>query len=170
MNVALILDREALTPLSEHLESGVLWTLCEKGHSVDVFELTSDDARPCLGCLRCLTRHPGECVTKDVVGRIIRNRGKYDLTVYFSPIVFGHFSSTMKNALDRGTGSHNWQVNVGIGEDADEEEESTFIDLTARHRGKADIVHPGMDRQVDVFVVKSAEDCATVCDALARGA
>jgi hypothetical protein len=57
-------------------------------------------------------------------------------------------------------------VIVGFGQDIDDEERSTFIDLTAKHRGKADIVHPGMDRQVDVFVSRSIEDNTRTCEAL----
>ncbi len=171
MNASLISDRNARTPLSDDLKASILSILKQREYEVDVFELGEDDARPCLGCLLCLTKHPGECVSKDVVAEIIKGSGKYDLTIYLTPILFGHCSSIMKNAKDRGTGSHNWQITIGLGDDdVDEEELSTFIDLTAKHRGSADIVHPGMDRQVDVFVTRSVEDNAVICKALARGA
>ncbi len=169
MNASLIMDREAKTPLSEDLETNIRMILVQRGHKVDVFELRKDDARPCLGCFLCLTKHPGECVSDDIVGKIIKDRKKYDLSIYLTPILFGHFSSTIKNAKDRGTGSHNWQIIIGYGNGIDEEERNTFIDLTAKHRGNADIVHPGMDRQVDVFVTQCVEDNAAIYEALARG-
>ena len=81
-------------------------------------------------------------------------------------MLFGHFSSCIKNAIDRGAGSRNWQVIIGYGSDIDDEEKSTFIDLTAKHRGSKDVVHPGMDRQVDVFVTRSSEDSTAICEAL----
>ena len=85
-----------------------------------------------------------------------------------TPVLFGHFSSVIKNAIDRGASGHNWQIIIGYGSDIDDEEKSTFMDLTAKHRGKVDIVHPGMNRQVDVFVTKSAEDSTAICEALKK--
>jgi multimeric flavodoxin WrbA len=118
-----------------------------------------------LGCFQCVN---GECVSKDTVNQIRKNIQKYDLTVYLTPVLFGHFSSVIKNAIDRGASSHNWEIIIGYGSDIDDEEKSTFMDLTAKHRGKVDIVHPGMNRQVDVFVTKSAEDSTAICDALKK--
>jgi hypothetical protein len=42
------------------------------------------------------------------------------------------------------------------------------IDLTTKHRAGADVVHPGMDRQVDVFVTRSTEDSAAICEAFTK--
>lgn len=125
---------------------------------------------PCLGisCFHCVTKHPEECVSKDAVFPIKKNVRQYDLTIFLTPVLFGHFSSPIKNAIDRGAGSHNWQIIIGYGSDIDDEEKSTFIGLTVKHRGSADIVHPGMDKQVDVFVTRSAEDSHAICDALAK--
>ena len=166
MNTLLVLDKDSKTKLSEDLRVKVVRTLEEKGHQVEVFELGKNDVTPCLGCLLCLTKHPGECVTKDIVNEIRKNVKKYSATFYLTPVLFGHFSSTIANVMAKGTGSHNWQVIIGFGEDIDDEEKSTFIDLTAKHHGKADIVHPGMNRQVDVFVSGSIEDNTIICAAL----
>ena len=121
---------------------------------------------PCLGCLLCLTKHPGEFVVKDIVNEIRKKANKYSATFFLTPVLFGHYSSTMASPMNKATGSHNLQVIIGYGEDMDDEEKNTFIDLTAKHRGKKDIVHPGMDRQVDVFVSSSAEDNIKICEAL----
>ncbi len=64
-------------------------------------------------------------------------------------LLFGHFGSIVKNAMDRGLGSHNWQVIIGYGSDIDDEEKNTFIDLIVKHSGSANIVHPGMVRQAN---------------------
>ena len=100
------------------------------------------------------------------MSEIAKNVQEYGITVFMTPVLFGHFSSTIKNAIDRGVGSHNLQVIIGFGTNIDDEERSTFIDITAGHRGSADIVHPGMDRQVDVFVTRSIEDSTAICEEL----
>jgi hypothetical protein len=166
LNTLVILDKDSKTKLAEDLKVKVVRILEEKGHQVEVVELGKNDVSPCLGCLLCLTKHPGECVTKDIVNEIKKNVRKYSATFYLTPVLFGHFSSTIANVMAKGTGSHNWQVIIGFGEDINDEEKSTFIDLTAKHRGKADIVHPGMNCQVDVFVSQSIESNTIICEAL----
>jgi hypothetical protein len=138
----------------------------EDGHQVDVFEIGKNEVSQCIGCLFCLTKHPGECVNEDIVYDIRKNVKKYSATFFLTPILFGHYSSTIASAINKGTGSHNWQVIIGFCEDIDDEEKSTFIDLTAKHRGKADIVHPGMDRRVDVFMSQSIEDNTKIIDTI----
>jgi hypothetical protein len=168
LNAILVLDKDAETGLSEDLRVKLLKILGERGHQIETVELGRNEVSPCLGlsCFQCVTKHPGECVSKDKVYPIKKNVRKYDLAVFLTPVLFGHFSSSIKNAIDRGAGSRNWQVIIGYGNDIDDEERSTFIDLTAKHRGSEDVVHPGMDRQVDVFVTRSAEDSTAICEAL----
>ncbi|HLN46118.1 MAG TPA: NAD(P)H-dependent oxidoreductase [Candidatus Sulfotelmatobacter sp.] len=168
MNALLILDKDSKTDLSEDLRIKLVNIIKEMGNKVDVFELGKNDVFQCLGCLLCLTKHPGECVHKDVVQKIRQQVKKYSVTFYLTPILFGHYSSTIAAAINKGTGSHEWQVIIGFGEDVNDEEKNTFIDLIAKHRGKADIVHPDMDKQVDVFVSKSIEDNSAVIDAIKR--
>jgi hypothetical protein len=170
MNTLLIIDKDTKTELSEDLRAKICKILTGKGHQIETVELGKKEVSPCLGlgCFQCVTKHPGECVSKDAVYPIKKNVQKYGLTVFLTPVLFGHFSSGIKNAIDRGAGSRNWQVIIGYGSDIDDEEKRTFIDLTAKHRGSADVVHPGMDRQVDVFVTGSAEDNTAICEALIR--
>lgn len=169
MKAVVFSDGDARTALSEDLRAGIVRALIEAGCQVEAIELEKDYTAPCLGCFLCVTERRGACVHTDVVAEVKRDVLRYGLTVYLTPVVFGHFSSTVKNALDRGTGSREWQVVVGYGSDIDEEEESTFVDLTAEHRGAADIVHPGMDVQVDVYVTQSPEENATICERLRGG-
>jgi len=166
MKAVVFSDGDAKTGLSEDLRAGIERVLTEDGDHVRVVELEKDRVAPCLGCFLCMTKLRGECISKDAVAEIRRDVLQLGLTVYLTPVVFGHFSSTVKNAVDRGTGSREWQVVVGYGSDIDEEEKSTFIDLTAKHRGSADIVHPGMDGKVDVYVTESTRENAAICESL----
>jgi hypothetical protein len=164
MSALLISDKDSRTDISEDLRVRLETTLEKMGKKVDVFELEKKDVFQCLGCLLCLTKHPGQCVNKDIVDKIRKQVAKYSVTFYLTPILFGHYSSTIAAAINKGTGSHEWQVIIGFSEDANEEEKDTFIDLFAKHRGKADIVHAGMDKQVDVFVSRSFEDNSEIVD------
>jgi hypothetical protein len=168
MKAVIFSDSDSKTELSENLTAGIVRVLTENGDQVRSVELEKDRVAPCLGCFLCATRHRGECVSKDTVGEIRRDVQQLGLTVFVTPIVFGHFSSTVKNAVDRGTGSREWQVVIGYADDVDGEEKSTFLDLTAKHRGSADIVHPGMDAKVDVYVTQSLEENAAICESLKR--
>ncbi len=168
MNTILILDKDAKTRLSEELKERILRILKEKGHQIEVVELGRNDVTPCFGCLLCLTKHPGICVTRDRIAEIRNNVNRYDMTIFLTPVIFGHFSSTVKCAIDRGCGSHNLQVMVGYGDDIDDEEKSTFIDLIRKHTGKADIVHPGLVTQVDVYLTTSFEDSEAICEAFKK--
>lgn len=168
MDILLILDKDSKTKVSEDFKANIVRILEEKGNRVDIFELGKNDVTQCLGCLLCLTKHPGECVTKDIVNEIRKNAKKYAATFYLTPVLFGHYSSTMASALNKGTGSHHWQIIIGFGEDTNDEEKGTFIDLTAKHRGQADVVHPGMDKRVDVFVSRSIEDNVEIYEAISK--
>jgi multimeric flavodoxin WrbA len=169
MQVKLITDRDSATALSQNLTAGIVAILRERGHEVRLLELGREDAAPCRGCLLCFTKHPGECVSKDIVNELIKaehHRKEPAATVFVTPVLFGHPCSTIKNAMDRGAGSRYQQVIVGYGSSIDDEEKSTFIDIYAKHRGRADIVHPGVDREVAAFVTRSEADNAVVCEAL----
>lgn len=168
MRAVIFSDSDRKTELSENLTAGLARVLADNGAQVQAIGLQRDRVAPCLGCFLCATRHRGECVNKDAVGEIRRDVKQLGLTVFVTPVVFGHFSSTVKNALDRGTGSHAWQIVIGCSSDIDAEEKSTFIDLTAKHCGSADIVHPGMDSRVDVHVTQSLEENAAICESLRR--
>jgi multimeric flavodoxin WrbA len=169
MKAVIISESGAETELSEKLKTDIITTLSNNGDEVESVELQKDRVAPCLGCFRCATTHRGDCVSRDAVREIKLGVKELGLTVYLTPVVFGHYSSTIKNAVDRGTGSHQWQMVIGYGAGLDDEERSTFIDLSAKHRGRADIVHPGMDARVDAYVTGSAEENAAICEDLRDG-
>ncbi|HEX9018292.1 MAG TPA: flavodoxin family protein [Anaerolineaceae bacterium] len=166
MNAVLLLDNDAQTGLSEDLKERLLALLEEKYHQVEIVALDRKNVMPCLGCFHCLTKHVGVCVAKDRIADIRDHASRYDLTVFLTPVVFGHFSATIKSAIDRGCGAGNHEITIGYGDDLDEDEQSTFLDLTRKHRGKADIVHPGFDSRVEVYLTTSRNDNASICEAV----
>jgi multimeric flavodoxin WrbA len=168
MKTAFFLDKDNKTRLSEDLKERILEILREKKQDVEVVELGRDNVTPCFGCLLCLTQNAGVCVTKDRIAEIRNNTGRYGMTIFMTPVIFGHFGSNIKCAIDRGSGSTNLQVMIGYGDDIDDEEKSTFIDLTRKHRGSKDIVHPGFDKQVDVYLTTSAADNDAICGAIRK--
>lgn len=165
MNTILILYKDAETRLAEDLKERLLRMLKEKAHQVEVVELRKDDVTPCLGCFFCFTKFMGICDSRDRIAEIRNHANRYDMTIFLTPVIFGHFGATVKCAIDRGCGGHNLQVIVGYGDILDDEEKSTFIDLTRKHRGAVDVVHPGLDKQVDVHLTTSIEDSAAICEA-----
>jgi multimeric flavodoxin WrbA len=165
VDTLLVLDKDAQTGISRDLKARILSVLSEMDCRVDTFELGRNEPSPCRGCLLCLTQNAGQCVSRDIISKI-KSGKKYSLAVLISPVLFGHFSSTIKNCVDRGLGSSHLEIIIGCGSDIDEEEKNTFIDLTARHRGSADVVHPGLNRQVDVYVTRSVEENSLICKAL----
>ncbi len=170
MKAVIFSDGDARTGLSEDLEARIAGLLRDNGDQLQVIGLERGKVAPCRGCFLCATlKYRGGCVNGDVVGQAKKELPNTDLTVYITPVVFGHYSSAVKNAVDRGGGSRRWQVVIGYGSDIDEEERSTFIDLTARHCGAADIVHPGMVAKADVYVTQSREENATICARIREG-
>jgi len=163
MKAVILRERDARSELSEELESGLAKVLTDHGDEVRIVELERDRVAPCRGCFLCASEYRGACVSNDVVTDIKRETKELGLSVVLTPVVFGHYSSTVKNAVDRGVSSRTWHVVIGYGTDMDDEEKKTFIDLTAKHCGASDIVHPGMNARVDVLVTTSREDNAAIC-------
>jgi multimeric flavodoxin WrbA len=113
MQAFLFLDRETQTKLAEDLKIRVLTTLKQKGYPVEIIELDRNNAYPCLGCFQCLNKHAGECVSRDMISEIKKKARTSDLTVFLTPVLFGHFSSPVKNALDRGARIKNYYERKG---------------------------------------------------------
>ncbi len=82
MNTILILDKDAKTELSEDFKERILKILKEKAHRVEVVELERNEVMPCLGCLLCLTKHVGICVTRDRIAEVRNNVNRYERKVH----------------------------------------------------------------------------------------
>jgi multimeric flavodoxin WrbA len=171
MKTLFILDADSRSALSESLQARVTEIAQAKQHDVGVIELGRGDAPPCTGCFRCMVRPAESCISRGFFARLIREAPEYQVIIFLAPVVFGSFSSTIKNVVDRGglVITHHArcrQIIIGYAEDATDEERSTFIDITAKHRGKADIVHPRLVEDLQVYFTRSPEDNERVCESL----
>jgi multimeric flavodoxin WrbA len=170
-DILLILDGDSRTDLSADVQERITEAAGARQRRVGTVELHRRDVPPCTGCFLCMTRHPGKCVFDRALARIFTHAVDHPAVVFLSPVLFGTFSSTMKNVIDRGgliIGNHRAcrQIIIGYGEDATDEERSTFIDITAKHRGKAEAVHPHLVEHVEVYFTRSREDTADICESL----
>ncbi len=170
--MVVILDADARTGLSDDLAGRIEEMARTKGHRVGVIELRKADTPPCTGCFLCMTRHPGECAYGRSFSEIARQTRGAGVVVLMAPARFGTFSSTMKNVIDRGgliITDHQRcrQIVIGYAEDATDEERSTFIDIIAKHRGEADVVHLMVRETIEVYFARCREDAYDICERLA---
>lgn len=168
MRALLVLDKDAKTKLMEDMKTKLFGLLATKGHTGHLLELGRKDVNPCLGCWLCMNQNDGKCIQKDILTELRCKNQEYGMTIFLMPVLFGHFTATMKSVMDRGIGSREVQVMIGFDGNMTDEEKSTFIDLTAKHRGKADIVHPGLDKEVVAYVTASLEDNDGICSAVSK--
>ena len=60
---------------------------------------------PCQGCFGCWTKHPAECFMKDKLQQICRIIGRADELVIITKNLYGSYSASVKNVLDRSIGT-----------------------------------------------------------------
>jgi multimeric flavodoxin WrbA len=172
MRIICIFDGDARTALSEDLRTRLSRIALEKGLETFGIELRKAAIPPCTGCLTCVTKHPGACVYGKVFEDISRKVSGHPYVFFITPVMFGTFSGPVKHIIDRGgliikNNAACTQVVIGYADDASAEERSTFIDITAKHRGKVDIVHPKFNERVEVFFTGSAEDNGSIYERVA---
>ena len=90
-------DRE----YNDRLFQVVHHTLQASGHNLKTYDLSQLTIAPCLGCFGCWIQTPGECVIRDEGRLIAKELIQNDVVVFFTPVVFGGYSSELKKALDR---------------------------------------------------------------------
>jgi multimeric flavodoxin WrbA len=73
----------------------------EQGSQVETFALREIRLAHCIGCFGCWLETPGVCIQADEGRRITEAVVKSDLTVLFTPVSFGGYSSELKKAIDR---------------------------------------------------------------------
>ena len=86
---------------NDRLFQVVLHRLQALGHNLKVYDLSQLTIAPCLGCFGCWFQTPGECVIRDDGRLIAKELIQNDVVVFFTPVVFGGYSSELKKALDR---------------------------------------------------------------------
>jgi NADPH-dependent FMN reductase len=167
MRILCLADRDARTLLGQDLSSRVHAVLSEHGSELEFVEVGPDDVAPCLGCLLCLTKRLGLCVNLDLMARINPRLGDFDVLCYLGPIIFGQFSSAMKNVMDKAQTNRMLRsrrlIAIGYGDDLLDEEVATFMDIVRKHRGDANLVHPLFPERFDVFASRSLDDNEELC-------
>jgi hypothetical protein len=71
------------------------------GYEVETLPLAEMTIAPCGGCFGCWIKTPGRCAIEDDAERVMRALLPADLQVYFSSVVFGGYSGTIKRAIER---------------------------------------------------------------------
>jgi multimeric flavodoxin WrbA len=167
MKITCISDRGGRSVLSEDLWGRLRALADARGHTLQRIELQREQVSSCRGCFTCWKSGTHECVSRDPIGNLTRQKLDADLIVWLAPVVFGTASSAVKNAMDRGdllfNNPRRAAVIIGCAEDMDNEERSTFIDLVQMHRGAKDVVHPESKENVCVFASRSARDNDYIC-------
>ncbi len=171
MKILLLADEARKTDLSEDFIRKFLQSAESNGHSVETVSLEKTDLAFCFGCMRCWTSETGVCVSRDRFPELNSKLKECSLQVILSPVQFGTFSSTMKTLIDKGfginmfLGAHYPQLVIGYGEDIKDEEMECFVDISEKHRGTADTVHPELsDVSVEVKVTRSLADNTELID------
>ncbi len=172
MSMLLICDGDSKSELSEELRSGIAAIARGRGLEYDEVELRRPDVPPCTGCLHCLTRHPGVCISNTSLLGLMEKTMDRRFIVFLTPGLFGTFSSTIKNVVDRGgllirNHLECVQFFVGYGKDATDEEAHTFTDIAVKHLiGEANIVHPKIKDHLEVFFTRTQADNDRICGAI----
>lgn len=174
MDILIISDRDIKLEIIETFKEKLHGILLEKGHDIKNIEIGKNDLKDCIGCFSCWVKTPGECILRDSMSEINRRYINSDLVIYFTPIIFGGYSSNIKRVLDRripnilpffqnvnGETHHQLryekypeQVTIGYSNDITEEEKSTFIDLVRAnevnsHRANLEVSIVSSEENVD---------------------
>jgi hypothetical protein len=75
--------------------------IIQMGWEVNVFHLHDKRIAPCQGCYGCFFRTPGICLINDDGREAARLAVQNDLLIFLTPVTFGGYSSTLKQAVDR---------------------------------------------------------------------
>ncbi len=168
MSMLVIMDGDRKTGLSEGLREKISQLAARRGIDVDQVELHRGDIPPCIGCLTCITKHPGRCINQSALEELTAMAAQKLVVIFLTPVVFGTCGAAIKCVMERGglivrNHAECLQLVVGYGDDATAEEISTFLDITRRHLGSADIVHPIFSRdRIETFFIGGAADVDAV--------
>lgn len=168
MKAFIISDKEYCTETFQRLDQLVHTILSQKGFDIEEVKIDKDELGYCMGCFGCWIKKPGECVINDKMGSINRSFINSDAVFYLSPVVFGQYSSNIKNALDRWLpnvlpffitqkdGSTMYpprykeypaQIHIGYGDELTEDEMNLFSSITRRINGRNTIFYRGNDKE-----------------------
>lgn len=174
MKVLYMVDRRYDNEISLNFERELDALNESSGNTVEKIEIDKINPKPCIGCFGCWIKTPGLCVINDGVNEINCEIMNSDAAIYITPVLFGQFRSSMKNAIDRfipnalpffekrenGTGhpprydKYPKQIMVGYGEYEDDEAQKTFYDVTALHKKNIK----------NIYFIKSDDENKTVLE------
>jgi len=101
MNVLLLCECKS-SEVGIQIRNAVQDLLEREGHSVQTIILNSKELKPCVACLGCWLKTPGQClITNDEANRIAAQLINANAVILISEIVYGGFSADMKAFLDR---------------------------------------------------------------------
>ena len=72
-----------------------------RGAETRYFDLSSLRIAPCMGCFRCWTKTPGQCVIRDDATTVYPCIAQSDRVIYVSRLRYGGYDSVMKTMLER---------------------------------------------------------------------
>lgn len=170
MEVMMVYDKDNESNCSKIIKQNLCEIFSKKDYNLNIFNVSRENIKSCSGCVGCWIKPPGECVKNDLLNKINYTLINSDLVIFISAIIFGQYSSSMKNVMDRfipnvlpfyvkknGMTVHPerynkypFQILIGYGDGLTDEEEDTFITLTNVKYNKS------FNR---VFVLDADEDC-----------
>ncbi|MCW5212158.1 flavodoxin family protein [Desulfobulbus sp. TB] len=71
------------------------------GDRIQTFKLREITINPCIGCFNCWVKTPGTCFHQDAVADILRAILSSHTVIFFTPVIFGGYSSELKKLIDR---------------------------------------------------------------------
>ena len=75
--------------------------LTKQGATVQVVSLRNLNINHCIGCFNCWDKTPGRCIYDDQAPSVITELLASDTVIFFTPLVFGGYSSDLKRFIDR---------------------------------------------------------------------
>lgn len=97
MNILLLIDgdNEESVKIAEKIRN-----LFPKNNYYN-YLIKKDIFKNCIGCFKCWSHKPGECVINDSGQDFAREFIESHIAIFINPITFGGYSSNIKRALDR---------------------------------------------------------------------
>ena len=98
----LILDGTSGNDTSTKVLKELLYVLEQDGNKdVQIINLRDISINPCSGCFSCWVKTPGVCIYTDQGSEILQTVLNSNTLIFFTPLVFGGFSSELKKITDR---------------------------------------------------------------------